>query len=115
MPVSDEYLESVREWLSFVDSLRIRRMFGGAMVSRNDLPFALVADDVLYLRVDEVNRPDFVAAGMDMFQPFPDRPMKMPYGEVPAEVIEDREELERWVEGALDAACRDAVKKKRKS
>ena len=115
MSVSDEYLESVREWLAFVDGLRIRRMFGGAMISRDDLPFALVADDVLYLKADEVNRPNFEAAGMDMFQPFPDKPMKMPYGEVPAEVLEDREELERWVKGALNAARRDAAKKKRKS
>ena len=114
MSVSDEYLESVREWLSFVDGLRMRKMFGGAMVSQDDLPFALIADDVLFLKADEVNRPDFEAAGMEMFRPYPDKPMRMPYGEVPAEVLEDPEKFRRWVEGALAAARRDAVKKRKK-
>ncbi len=115
MHVSDEYIESVRDWLSSLGDLRIRKMFGGAMLFHHDLPFAIIADDVLYLKTDDRNRPDFESAGMPLFQPFPDKPMKMPYSEIPAEVLESRDELTAWVEKALAAARRAPGKKKRKT
>ena len=38
-------------------------MFGGVGLYHADLFFGIIARDVLYLKVDDVNRPDYEAAG----------------------------------------------------
>ena len=45
-------------------------MFGGVGIYAKEAFFALVDDDVLYLKVDDSNRGDFEARGMSPFQPF---------------------------------------------
>jgi DNA transformation protein len=106
MPVSDEYLTYVLEQLQLVGPVTAKRMFGGAGIYASGVMFALVADDVLYLKVDETNRGDFERAGADPFQPWPDKPMTMSYYEVPADVLEDRDLLREWGQKALNAAAR---------
>jgi TfoX/Sxy family transcriptional regulator of competence genes len=46
-----------------------RRMFGGAGLYSEDLFFGLIAGDVLYFKVDDSNRQDYVARGCAAFQP----------------------------------------------
>jgi DNA transformation protein len=45
----------------------MRRMFGGAGVYRDGQMFALVVDDVLYLKTDEAGREVFKAEGLEPF------------------------------------------------
>lgn len=110
MPVSDEYLTYVLEQLQGVGPVQAKRMFGGAGIYSQRVMFALVADDVLYLKTDETNRAEFEEAGAEPFQPFPDKPMVMPYYEVPADVLEDREHLGAWAQKALTVALRKRKK-----
>ncbi|MHC4112773.1 MAG: TfoX/Sxy family protein [Planctomycetota bacterium] len=76
MPVSDEYLTYVIDQLECVGPVQARRMFGGAGLYFDGLFFALVADDVLYFKVDDSNRPDYESAGMGAFRPFDRGPRK---------------------------------------
>jgi DNA transformation protein len=85
-------------------------MFGGAGLYFDGLFFALVADDVLYFKVDDSNRSDYEAASMDPFCPFPDKPYAMQYYEVPIDVLENRDTLRDWAQKALDVAERRADK-----
>jgi len=110
MPVSDEYMTYVIDQLDAVGPVQASRMFGGAGLYLDGLFFALIADDVLYFKVDGSNRPDFEAAGMGPFQPFPDKPNIMQYYEVPIEVLENRDTLREWAQKALDVARRKADK-----
>lgn len=86
-----------------------RRMFGGVGLYADGLFFALIADNVLYFKVDDTNRSDFEGAGMAPFEPFGDGKV-MQYYQVPAEVIEDLAVLQPWMEKAVAIARR---KKKR--
>jgi DNA transformation protein len=79
-------------------------MFGGAGLYRDGTMFGLIADDVAYLKVDDSNRAEFVRAGSSAFQPFPDKKTTMSYYEIPADVLEDRNELVRWAERSLAIA-----------
>ena len=106
MAVSDEYLTYVLDQLEAMASVEARRMFGGAGIYCGRAMFALVADDVLYLKVDDSNRADFEEAGAEPFRPFPDRSEVMSYYEVPADVLENREDLEKWGRKALRVALR---------
>jgi DNA transformation protein and related proteins len=75
-------------------------MFGGAGLYREGTFFGLIADDVAYLKVDDSNRDDFVKAGSSAFNPYPEKNKAavMQYYEVPADVLEDPDELARWAQ-----------------
>ncbi len=98
MAVSDEFAEYVVEQLGAWGEVSVRRMFGGAGLYRGTVMFGLIADDVAYLKVDDSNRDDFVAAGSAPFMPFAEKGKTtvMSYYEIPADVLEDRMELAQW-------------------
>jgi DNA transformation protein len=104
MAVSDDFLEYVLDQLSTFGEVEAKRMFGGAGLYCQGRMFALIADDVAYLKVSEVNREDFEKAGSKPFQPYPHKKTTMPYWEIPGEVLEDPDELARWAAEALAAA-----------
>ncbi|MBN2133487.1 MAG: TfoX/Sxy family protein [Sedimentisphaerales bacterium] len=110
MGVSEEYLIYVLDQLDSLGPVESRRMFGGAGIYCRGVMFALVADDVLYLKVDDSNRGDFEAAGTEPFRPYPDKATVMSYYEVPADVLESRSELADWAQKALLAAERKRKK-----
>ena len=110
MSVSDEYLTYVIDQLECLGPVQSRRMFGGAGLYFEGLFFAVVADDILYFKVDDSNRADYEAAGMEPFQPFPDKNVVMQYYEVPIDVIENRDTLRDWAGKAVDVAERKAKK-----
>jgi DNA transformation protein len=105
MAVSSGYRDYVLGQLAALATLRARRMFGGIGLYCDELFFALIADDTLYLRVDDRNRGDFSARGMAAFRPYADRPqLSMSYYAVPAEVLEDAAELILWAQRSLAVA-----------
>ena len=104
MAVSDEFLFYVIDQLDDLGCVTSRRMFGGAGLYFEDVFFAIVADDVLYFKVDDTSRPDYEAAGMGPFCPFQHKPTVMSYYEVPSDVLEDHEQLCAWARKAMQAA-----------
>lgn len=87
-------------------------MFGGVGVYANGLFFALIDDDVLYLKGDDALRPEFEAAGSQAFDPFGEgKPMA--YWSAPAEALDDQDILLAWSRKSLEVAARAGAKKKR--
>ena len=99
-----EHEQHVIERLSRAAEIRTRRMFGGVGIYSGELFFALIANDVLYFKVDERNRGAFEARGMEPFQPFPDKRSMKSYYALPPDVLDDARTLRVWVAKALDAA-----------
>jgi DNA transformation protein and related proteins len=107
MSVSESFKSFVIEQLGrAVPRVRARNMFGGVGIYADDVFFALIAQDTLYLKVDELNRPDFEALGLGPFKPYGDDRETMQYFEVPAELLEDHDALRPWAEKAIAAANR---------
>lgn len=100
MPVSEGYKTFVIEQLSHCANISSRRMFGGVGLYADEFFFALIANDRLYFKVDDSNRPDFEAKGMAPLRPYNDE-RTMKYYEVPIEVLEDVDELKRWCDKAV--------------
>jgi DNA transformation protein len=73
---------------------------------RSPLFFGLIADDTLYLKVDDTNRRDFESRGMEPFRPYGERGETMHYYQVPPEVLEVPDELCRWAGKAITVARR---------
>jgi DNA transformation protein len=85
-------------------------MFGGLCFFAEGRAFALVAGDTLYFKVDDSNRPDFVAAGRGPFLPFGDAGKPMQYYDLPEEVLEDTDQLRVWMTKAIAVAARAKAK-----
>ena len=113
MTVSPGYQTFVLDQLRRVlPTVRARRMFGGVGLYADELFFALIDDDALYLKVDDATRPDFERRGLRPFQPFGEGSAAMQYSQLPEDLLEDPEALRPWAEGAVDVARRAKTKKR---
>lgn len=112
MAVSEEYREYVRDLFAPFGDVRIRRMFGAAGIFRNDLMFGLIVDEQIYLKADDINRPDFVTAGQRPFSYTRNngRTAEMSYYLIPDALYDDADELAQWARNAFAAALRGAQK-----
>jgi DNA transformation protein len=101
-------MDFVQEALAPIGEIRVRRMFGGAGVYADDLFFAILDDDQLYLKADADTQPLFEAAGLTQFSFLKKDGTieKMRYFAAPEEVFEDQDVLLKWTSLALDAALR---------
>ena len=108
MSVSDSFLEKARDLLSVAPDLRFRKMFGEVGAYAGDLFFALVAEDAVWLKADDVNEAEFVQAGAPLFVygEKDGRPMSLRYRRLPDGAWDDEDEARRWVALGLGAAQR---------
>ncbi len=112
MAVSNDYLIYIQDQLHLLGVVRSKRMFGGAGLYLDDLFFAIVADDELYLKVDDCSRLRYKKRGLKPFSYQTKKgTMTMSYYPLPAEVIEDNEQLIMWAEEARQVAVRARKKK----
>lgn len=105
MGVSEGYREFVLEQLRHVGEITSRRMFGGVGIYCDGNFFALIDDDELYLKVDDLTRPRFESAGCEPFRPYGDE-RTMGYYAVPPDVLEDVDKLAYWAREAVEVARR---------
>ena len=88
-------------------------MFGGHGLYCDGTMFALIADGVLYLKVDDENRSDFERAGATPFAyRARGRSVVMPYYLAPEEVLESRTLAAPWARNAYAAALRSRASRR---
>jgi len=89
-----------------VPRVRARPMFGGVGIYAGELFFALIANDTLYFKVDDSNRPDFEKLGMKPFQPYGEGSEAMKYYALPEGLLEDPAALRPWAEKSIAVAAK---------
>jgi DNA transformation protein len=104
LKVSDAFKSFVLDQLDELGDVVPRSMFGGVGLYCRGVFFGILARDVLYLKVDDTNRPDYERAGMKPFNPYPDRSGTMQYYAVPVGVLETAPELVAWARKAVAVA-----------
>ena len=115
MTASESFIQHVKDALSGLGPVSVRRMFGGAGVYADGVMFGLIADDALYLKADDVSRQAFEAEGAGPFlYESRGRTIVMSYWRVPDRLLEDADELACWGRTAL-AVARRAASPKRKA
>jgi len=116
MPKRTDFTDWVEEQLAPLGVIRIKSMFGGFGVYADDLFFAIVDDDVLFFKADELNRDRFVEAGAALFT-YPTKDgmqQSLSYYAAPDSALDDQTELLEWARLGLDAALRARAVKSRK-
>ncbi len=112
MPVTATYRAFILERLQHaLPDVRARDMFGGVGIYAATTFFALIGNDVLYFKVDDLTRPDYESRGMRAFRPFGEGGEVMQYYEVPADVIEDTDALRQWAGSAISVGRRSKQRK----
>ena len=101
LAVTPAFRRFVLDQLADAGDVTPRSMFGGVGLYSRGVFFGIVAGDVLYLKVDDATRGEYVACGMTAFKPYPDRSGTMQYYAVPLEVLESGAELTRWARKAI--------------
>ena len=107
MPRSDFADYVVQDLLSDMPGVRSRAMFGGHGIYQEDRMFAIIVDDQLYFKVGDKNRKDYERLGSKPFTyKARNRTVKMSYWEVPADILDDRREITRWAEAAVQVSLK---------
>lgn len=112
----DAFIELCVELLQPLGPVRPRRMFGGHGIYVDGLFMALVIQNQLYLKTDDVSRERFVAAGCEPFSyaTKSGERMVLSYYRPPEEVLESPPLMLPWARLALEAALRAANAKAKK-
>lgn len=116
MTVDSGYIALLEDLLAGLGSVQSKRMFGGAGLFCDGVMFALIADDVLYLKADDDSKSDFEAEGLGPFvYSGKNKPIEMSYWRAPDRLLDDGDEMLAWARVALAVAKRAAEKRSKKS
>jgi DNA transformation protein len=111
---SDPFHEFVAELFGALGPLTIKRMFGGAGVWKDGVMFALLADDVIYLKTDDDLRADLGAEGGAPFlwtKPSTGQEIDLGYVSLPSSAMDDPDEAAVWGRRAVAVASAKAAAK----
>lgn len=103
--MSTEFASYLHEVFASFGNIQIKRMFGGFGVYHQGLMFALIADDILYLKANEDSKQAFEQRGLTPFELHRhDKIIKMSYYQAPEEIFDDFEQAAIWANLAYHAA-----------
>ncbi len=103
-PVSD-FIPFVQVLLEDWAPESARRMFGGHGLYHEGLMIAIVLNQRLYLKTDEVNRSEFEAMGLAPFTyAMKDKKVALSYWAAPDAIFDEPSEAVRWARSSWDAA-----------
>lgn len=105
--MASEFQDFLEELLAPLGGIRFRRMFGGSGIYRDGVMFALVADDAVYLKVDDTTRSAFEAEGCAPFRyEARGKSVTMSYWRLPERLFDEPEEFRDWALAAIHVAGR---------
>jgi len=116
MVASASYAEFLREQLAPLGAIGLRRMFGKTGVFCDGAMLGIVADDVLYFRVDDGNRDAFAEAKAHPPLNYAKGGalIDLAFWRAPDRLLDEPDEFLVWARAALAAARRVAAKRPRK-
>jgi DNA transformation protein and related proteins len=115
--MADGFHDFVAELFAGMGEVSVRRMFGGAGAYSEGVMFALIADDVIHIKVDEALKAELAAEGCGPFVWTPGKgprageKVEMGYWRLPEAALDDPDLATSWGRKALAVAQAAAVAK----
>lgn len=105
MALDPRLSELAEELFGPLGSIGVRKMFGGGGIYCDGVMFALIADNVIYLKADAQSQPGFVAEGLGPFvYQGKEKPVAMSYWRMPERLLDEPVDALEWGRAALRAA-----------
>lgn len=103
-----EFTEHLRDVFAKLGPITVRAMFGGHGIYHQDVMFALVVHDTLFLKTDPGNIGHFQERGLEAFEYMgkDGRTVRMSYHRAPEEMLENPNVAVTWARRSFDAANR---------
>jgi DNA transformation protein len=111
---SQEFVAFVTEQLAPVGRITSERFFGGQALRSQAVMFAMIMDGSLYFEVDDALRAEFEKSGSRCFS-FDSKKGRVDmerFYEVPADALEDQEQLVAFAKAAIAAANKSSASRK---
>ena len=96
----ESFKDFVLDQLAGLDDVEARRMFGGFGLCRDETFFGIIHKGKLFFKIDESTVGEYRKRKMKPFRPNAKQTLKS-YYQVPADVIEDADELREWAVKAV--------------
>ena len=107
MPKDQAYIQYLQELLEPLGKISTKIMFGGHGVYCDSVIMGLVADEAFYLKVDDLSKALFSAAGSEPFvYEMKAKRVVMSYWSAPDDAMESSEQMLPWARLAYAAALR---------
>lgn len=110
---TDSFTEFILEQLRDLAELECRRMFSGWGLYSGEVFFGIISGGRLYLKTDSTSRKRYLRMGMGPFQPRPGQTL-WSYYQAPADILEDRDQLQLWAKTAVRAQRQNRSAEQRK-
>ncbi len=116
MPKPTPFVEHVVEMMRRFGPVSARAMFGGWGLYHDGVFFALILDEVLYLKADDANDAEFDARGLEpcVYPMKSGESITMRYRRAPEDALESAEVMARWAKSAYGAALRARARPRRR-
>lgn len=112
--IEKEYLLYIVDLMQSIGPVYAKAMFGGYGIYLDGLMFALISDQILYLKVDKQTESEFKARGLEAFSYYKKgRRCQLSYHRAPDEALEDVQVMKLWANMAYAAAARAASGKRK--
>lgn len=111
MPVTPAKVAELLAPLEAVRPITSRKMFGGIGIYCDGVFFAVIDDDKLFFKADDVNGPEYDKFGASQWVIQGEVPQPQPYREVPGAILADSRAIGDWIDAAVAVALRKKKKK----
>lgn len=112
MAVSSSFLDQLRDLFAPLGVVTAKKMFGGASIYADGILFALVDNDVLYLKADDATKARYAAEGLKPFTyEGQTGPVSMSYWRAPERLYDEPDEMLEWAREAISVAAASKAKK----
>lgn len=109
-----QFIDFLHEIFSELGSINTRKMFGGYGIYHDGVMFGLIADDTLYLKVDESTKQQFIDKDLTAFEfDKGNKKVQMSYYQVPEEIYDDPDAAIYWAKLAYQAALKSKTTRKK--
>ena len=116
MPNTRDFVDHVVELSRASGRVETRAMFGGHGLYMDGVIVAIIVDDTLYLKADDLTLPAFEARSLPAFEyaTKDGQRMAMSYHMAPDEALDSPDAMREWLKLAQEAARRKAAAKPKK-
>lgn len=108
------FKDFIAERLGFIEGIIFKSMFGGYGIYKDGIVFAIIADDQLFFKVNDDLKEQYESMGSTPFtyENNKGKKISMSYWELPADILENDEELEKWVDQSVAVSLSPKNKRK---